>query len=1141
MKFLKVGHTDVSIVRNISSSEFHTKLASDDVIDRLNKFAQTIRAIAPKSDDFLYFSIIFLKSAEACLIDNEGNLKKVGKDNAWGYFDDNWKWHGNVKPHRNNNGDIFPEAELKKATRSWIGRPLCVDHKSDTVDGVRGIILDTHYDEKLKQVVGLCALDKVNYPDLARKITTGVVRYGSMGTAVAVSVCTECSKAATSPNDFCQHIIRREAWGEINLGLSPIEYSLVVQPAEPGAILLRCFASINKHKDELKSYGFDTTKNLEQLSLKEANDLDLLLNSVCGSDGCSIDQRQRIVKGYLSTGGFTKSASTIKTSQDRKTLAKAMADFAAATGQTMSEAPELFRTFFDDDDLVLGDELSMPLGETFTSGQSASGSDSILNKDDQGMTDYTGTGSSGLIAGVTEPNPDSFKGDGVGPESYAFSKADITDTIKLSSITEDIMKESRLIRRAALRRRLAHPQGGAAPADEPSTYKDEAELQKKIREQDDRQMHAKDLGGPDGMAPGDKEVKEKLKRAEENLTTKKAYYYGGAAPAMEPATFTSEDYHKYWDADKHMHQTKSMGGDKGLFPGDEAVKTQLKRAKYEGPKLKTVIKQKRSVDGTIDKAASCLEVYAGSKLVIATTAKNIFGDKLNENWEFLISRDYANAVIAAIREDGIQVVGTNLTRTAQELPMALEEEVPATLDDEPMGLPEALPEEEELLEDEGSPKGEIEDSLIAMEDTIEQIRGALSGLGGGEDIDVNINLGEGSVDMPEEKLALSKNIFDQLKVTLAEAKDSADELALLAVTHEKLATYTSAQRKNVKDLSRSALKDFSTIVGRSKALVSLANTITDSMVKVSTFVEEAKTEVPAAAKPESDLLVTAMNLRKQRRLSIIRKAQEAVAESKEESKEEEGQENESDDGVGMKENAKISGVTTDTAEDVATRDPKGGDHTAAPSKGNADVKLFNEYPSTPARQLAEKAVQVSKADDAVVHPAEMDDAAAPPMNQADDAKMEEVAEEAAEEEVDEHEDEMHKEDDANDQLTAVQAKLGQSFLNKKAEDDKETYKIRLRRAFNIAMEMQRKGMLADTRPALNRQVDDMMEFDSKAFESFKRTVASFTGRKVVQASEGLGGFNIGIVTEEDETLENKTASDTSQNITAESLSSLFDE
>jgi len=154
--FKKVCFSPNSNVKTHSNEEIR---ANPQIVDRFTKLAKNLKSIAPKSDDFLYFSIIFLKAAESALLDNSGNIKKVGSEDAWGFFDENWNWHGNVKPHRNNNKDIFPEAQLKLATPLWVGKPLCRDHESSSVDGIRGIILDTYYDEKYKQVVGLCALD----------------------------------------------------------------------------------------------------------------------------------------------------------------------------------------------------------------------------------------------------------------------------------------------------------------------------------------------------------------------------------------------------------------------------------------------------------------------------------------------------------------------------------------------------------------------------------------------------------------------------------------------------------------------------------------------------------------------------------------------------------------------------------------------------------------------------------------------------------------------------------------------------------------------------------------------------------------------------------------------------------------------
>ena len=231
---------------------------------------------------------------------------------------------------------------------------------------------------------------------------------------------------------------------------------------------------------------------------------------------------------------------------------------------------------------------------------------------------------------------------------------------------EEIMNEDRLRKRAALRRKIAYHQGGSEGV-EPKTYK--SEDYHKYWE-DDKQMHqTKSMGGDKGMVPGDDKIKEMQKRAKERAMANKIAYHQGGSEGVEPKTYKSEDYHKYWEDDKQMHQTKSMGGNKGMVPGDEKVKELQKRAKYEGPPLTTRLKQKKASDGSINKAASCFEVYAGDKLVIAATAKDIFGPSLNSNWEWLKSKDYAKTVIAEIRENGVDYVGRLLTKNAQEAPL----------------------------------------------------------------------------------------------------------------------------------------------------------------------------------------------------------------------------------------------------------------------------------------------------------------------------------------------------------------------------------------------------------------------------------------------------------------------------------------
>ena len=47
-------------------------------------------------------------------------------------------------------------------------------------------------------------------------------------------MCSDCGNRAQTQEQYCEHVNNKTAWGEINVGLKPIEYSLVVQPAEPG-------------------------------------------------------------------------------------------------------------------------------------------------------------------------------------------------------------------------------------------------------------------------------------------------------------------------------------------------------------------------------------------------------------------------------------------------------------------------------------------------------------------------------------------------------------------------------------------------------------------------------------------------------------------------------------------------------------------------------------------------------------------------------------------------------------------------------------------------------------------------------------------------------------------------------------------
>ncbi len=255
-------------------------LADKLVMDKFNKYAKALieqfksdngKVIAPKANDFLYFSAVMMHAAEAALIDDEGNLRKDGSGKEltshWEKNGDSLRWvcsDPSIKPYANNNLDCFPSHELIKAYKKWAGKPLCVDHKSDSADSVRGLVVDTYYDKKFHRVIALCALDKKNHPELARQIATGVSNCVSMGTGVGKAICYNCGRVARTEKDFCACMKARSCYCEINCDLNPMELSIVVNGADQKAKIKYIIAKtdslaqyIDLQEKEIKENGLE--------------------------------------------------------------------------------------------------------------------------------------------------------------------------------------------------------------------------------------------------------------------------------------------------------------------------------------------------------------------------------------------------------------------------------------------------------------------------------------------------------------------------------------------------------------------------------------------------------------------------------------------------------------------------------------------------------------------------------------------------------------------------------------------------------------------------------------------------------------------------------------------------------------------
>ena len=229
------------------------------------KIAEKEDHAAPfNSEDFLYFRTVIMHAAEhSNLCSKTGEVTGDGEfvpiKNAKGDDVVRWVSAKGTQPYANSNGDIFPEAELIKAAHTWIGKGLFTNHQSSDVEKLRGIIVDTFYDQGPKELWGLVAVDKKNFPTVAAQIKNGTIRNVSMGTHVKQSVCTACGNVALTESDYCSCIktakrsVRDGVYvGEINIGLSGIELSLVSIPADSKAQIREVYAAAQDSQDNEK-------------------------------------------------------------------------------------------------------------------------------------------------------------------------------------------------------------------------------------------------------------------------------------------------------------------------------------------------------------------------------------------------------------------------------------------------------------------------------------------------------------------------------------------------------------------------------------------------------------------------------------------------------------------------------------------------------------------------------------------------------------------------------------------------------------------------------------------------------------------------------------------------------------------------
>lgn len=619
MSFIKIGELVNLSVNDIKSTEAVLSELDTAVLDQFTKTAAELKRIAPKAKDFLYFTAIMLHAGEAALYNDEGDIKKdASGNNVEAHWKINektgsWKWvcsDSSIKPMKNSNGDIFPESELKIAYKKWVGKPLCIDHKSSSVDHIRGVIVDTYYDDKLKRVIGLCALDKINYPDLARKVATGYSASVSMGTGVSCAVCYDCGKAARIESDFCDHMRNKSCYGEINTGLSPIELSIVVNGADPKAKIRNIVAaadSIAKYVDAKEtlitnSSGVDFSqleKDLEKAQeslnklkegLSEFKEKDEEEESEEETDSSKEDNNDAGVENMAETDlentdrNFNLPQRFAKEndldSLDQKIIIAKLSDLEEKINKFINKLASIEKAnnFSEETDMV-----------------------------NEKKAYFQGAGD------VNEPTPGKPK----------YPKED-NESIREKEDKQMLVETT-------------GPVDGLFPGDE---------------------AKKKDLQRAAEVADRAIRRQAALNSAKEALKNKKAYFQGGG-DANEPTPgkpkYNKEENEKTREKeDKQMNGASpfpSVGKVDGLYGDDDKKKKLLQRASLVARFIKAA-----NADGSDNAANSGWQVYsktdAGERLILTATVGDIAGDRAELMYGSIATKDFGKNIISTIKSEG---------------------------------------------------------------------------------------------------------------------------------------------------------------------------------------------------------------------------------------------------------------------------------------------------------------------------------------------------------------------------------------------------------------------------------------------------------------------------------------------------------
>ena len=1066
------------------------KLAGDsdlDIENRMYKFAQELKVIAPQAKDFLYFTCVMMHAAESSCLNPDGSPKKLANGEVvsahWEEVGDGVKWvcnDPNIKPFKNNNADAFPRKELKKAYKGWVGRPLCLDHQSQSVDKIRGVIVDTVYDDKRDRIIALCALDSKNYPDLADKVKTGVATNVSMGVAVGRAVCSECHKAARTEKEFCQHMRNKTRYAEINLDLSPLELSLVVAGADPGAKVKHIIASDVARAAELLSGYLQLKAEAKNVSTQDLESIKKDLVSLTERVS-ELTSEETGKDGESDAVGPTRSRWSMELDSSNEP-------------STQLNVPEAFPTYASElQRAILGAHTKL-----------ASLQENLIRLSTRNE-EPTMTQKNAYFLGTEEPTP--------GQKQYP---------------VDPLNEKARLLDKN-LQGPPPFPGVGDVEGSYPGDEKTKKDLQR-LADEHERAMFRESA----------------LKKAREQLIAK-GYMLGTEEPKPGQTTYSPDPLNeKARMQDKQMVGAPpfpGVGDVEGLFGDDMATKEKLSRAS-----LKARFEKVAQPDGRINKPASRWVVFADNKPILAATVDQITKGNSDALYDAIATERFGKSLLSRIQTEGFHATASTLLKQAQPVPAA-PAPAPAAPPAAP-ALPPAgdLEPPEDVGGEAGDPNkivDDLEDLIDEMDQKLSDLRDKVSGPVA-EDAEALEGVppagDEAFVDGAAPKSAsqlqgMRKRVNGMLQEGISEltpvlAKHIRELRTAQSVYKEAYASMNDKQRNYLNELTISAVKD---------AKVRLADTrkLMEAVVKYAYGTAEIEKRAQAQAK----ISKTAQEAELLSELGLEPRDEEAFKPYKdpEDLDIEEilaGIDDEEPEFVGEdieigpvaeeeeeeeEEDKDNSTFTTADGEKI-TLDPKaleGGTLSlgSKEDRANARIKLaqkgllgFNELSNMAHPGGSVSAVQAGNLDvkptvpGAAFHvPKDLKDAMLelanmPPKVRKQAEMIHQLVSEGKLGASDVDQLVAHGIDadavkywkvyygQAKDpQATEFASKLTQEHANAKKAEEMEGYKGTVKRAYDMANQMVAKGLIFEAQ--VTSQVEDIMKWNDAGFESFKTILA----------------------------------------------------